>query len=202
MTAFQTRITVTGTSSPSDLPQGPDGVIFALCEPDNKRAVSFLDGQELFHHEKSAFVASFFRNVANSVNPRHRKLLLGPYDKRVINNTHRAHFVECLIALALGQKWQLTWQQCWDWAAWDLENQSGVRLEVKQAAARQSWDRPPGPPQRIPRFDIAPREGYWPRDGREWKRCPGRHADIYVFAWHGEAEAELCDQRNAYSIAK
>ena len=131
------------------------------------------------------------------MNPNIRDLLLGPYDKPVMNNTHRAHFVECLIALALGEQWQLTWQHDWDWAAWDLENQSGVRLEVKQAAARQSWDRPPGPPPRIPRFDIAPREGYWPRDGSEWKRCPGRHADIYVFAWHGEAEPGLCDQRKA-----
>ena len=26
------------------------------------------------------------------------ELLLGPYDKRVMNNTHRAHFVECMIA--------------------------------------------------------------------------------------------------------
>ena len=125
-----------------------------------------------------------------------RDLLLGPYDKPVMNNTHRAHFVECLIALALGEQWQLTWQQGWDWAAWDLESESDVRLEVKQAAARQSWD-PAETPRRFPRFDIAPRDGYWTGEGSEWKDLPGRHADIYVFAWHGEAKAELCDQRNA-----
>lgn len=125
-----------------------------------------------------------------------RDLVLGPYDKPIMNNTHRAHFVECLIALALGDKWQLTWQQGWDWAAWDLESKEGVRLEVKQAAARQSWD-PPETPQRIPRFDIAPRDGYWTGEGSQWKELRGRHADTYVFAWHGEPKAELCDQRNA-----
>lgn len=130
------------------------------------------------------------------MNPHIRDLLLGPYDKPIMNNTHRAHFVECLIALALGDQWQLTWQQGWDWAAWDLESESGVRLEVKQAAARQSWD-PPETPQRIPRFDIAPRDGYWTGEGSEWKDLPGRHADIYVFAWHGESRVELCDQRDA-----
>ena len=128
--------------------------------------------------------------------PNIRDLLLGPYDKAIMNNTHRAHFVECLIALALGDQWQLTWQQGWDWAAWDLESQSGVRLEVKQAAARQSWD-PPETPQRHPRFDIAPRNGYWTADGSQWKDLRARHADIYVFAWHGESRAELCDQTNA-----
>ena len=125
-----------------------------------------------------------------------RDLVLGPYDKPIMNNTHRAHFAECLIALALGEQWQLTWQQGWDWAAWDLESKAGVRLEVKQAAARQSWD-PPETPQRIPRFDIAPRDGYWTGEGSQWKDLPGRPADIYVFAWHGEPNAELCDQRNA-----
>ena len=35
-----------------------------------------------------------------------------------------------------------------------------------------------------PAFDIAPRSGYWTREG-EWIDTPGRHADVYVFAWHG-----------------
>ena len=114
-----------------------------------------------------------------------------------MNNVHRAHFVECMIALALGQEWQLTWQNDWDWAAWDIESESGVRLEVKQAAARQTWDRDAPARKRSPRFDIAPRTGYWTRDGSRWVERPGRAAQIYVFAWHGESRVELCDQRNA-----
>ena len=44
--------------SPPDSPQGPGGVIFARAmptEPDIKRAVSFIDGQNLYRHAKDAF---------------------------------------------------------------------------------------------------------------------------------------------------
>ena len=44
--------------SPPDSPQGPGGVIHARAmpaEPDIKRAVSFIDGQNLYRHAKDAF---------------------------------------------------------------------------------------------------------------------------------------------------
>ena len=47
-----------GTWSPPDSPQGPGGVIFPRAmsaEPDIKRAVSFIDGQNLYRHAKDAF---------------------------------------------------------------------------------------------------------------------------------------------------
>ena len=46
-----------GNWSPPDSPQGPGGVIFAgmPAEPDIKRAVSFIDGQNLYRHAKDAF---------------------------------------------------------------------------------------------------------------------------------------------------
>ena len=79
----------------------------------------------------------------------------------------------------------MTWMDGWDWAAWDCEHTpSGARLEIKQAAARQTWDKGPPPPRRKPAFDIAPRSGFWTREG-EWIDSPGRQADVYVFAWHG-----------------
>ena len=40
------------------------------------------------------------------------------------------------------------------------------------------------PTRRNPVFDVAPRNGYWTRQGR-WINSPGRQADVYVFAWHG-----------------
>lgn len=52
---------------PSDLPQGPGGVIFLrvavanivgapeIKEPELKRAIIFIDGQNLFHHAQAAF---------------------------------------------------------------------------------------------------------------------------------------------------
>ena len=49
---------MTANCSPPDSPKGPGGVIFCQVmpeEPDIKRAVSFIDGQNLFHHAKDAF---------------------------------------------------------------------------------------------------------------------------------------------------
>ena len=107
------------------------------------------------------------------------------YDRPIMNNVYRGDYVECMIQSVLGADWRLTWADGWDWAAWDCEHTpSGARLEIKQAAARQSWDKGPTPPRRNPAFDIAPRTGYWTRDG-EWIDSPGRQADVYAFAWHG-----------------
>ena len=49
---------MTGNWSPPDSPQGPGGVIFARAMPaelDIKRAVSFINGQNLCRHAKDAF---------------------------------------------------------------------------------------------------------------------------------------------------
>ena len=87
------------------------------------------------------------------------------YHRSVMNNVYRADYVECLVASTLGPKWWLTWERGWDWAPWDCQHASGTRLEVKQTAARQSWDRETLPRRRAPRFDIAPRTGYSTQDG-------------------------------------
>ena len=107
------------------------------------------------------------------------------YQGPIMNNVYRGDYVECMVASALGGDWRLTWADGWDWAAWDCEHKnSRARLEIKQAAARQTWDKGPTPPRRTPTFDIAARSGYWTREG-EWIDSPGRQADVYVFAWHG-----------------
>ena len=116
------------------------------------------------------------------------------YNRQVMNNIERANYVECLIATLLGDSWTLTWTTGYEWAPWDLEHDNGTRLEVKQAAARQSWHQCEDFKAKPPRFDIAPRSGYWTRDSK-WCDKPGRHADIYVFAWHPETSKRLADQR-------
>ena len=101
----------------------------------------------------------------------------------------------------LGNDWCLTWMDGWDWAAWDCEHTpSGARLEIKQAAARQTWDKGPTLRRRTPAFDIAPRRGFWTREGM-WIDSPGRQADIYVFAWHGrdDDDADHTDPGNGFS---
>ena len=123
-------------------------------------------------------------------------LLVRRYDRPVINNRERADYVECLIVLALGEEWELTWAEDWDWAPWDCQNSSGARLEIKQGAARQPWDRDAVATAREARFDIAPRTGYWTRDG-SWIDRPGRPADVYVLAWHGDCHRETADHRDA-----
>lgn len=131
----------------------------------------------------------------------HRRILnkiMRRYDRRIMSNPERAQYVECLVALTLGEDWRLTRERDgWDWAAWDCQHDSGARLEVKQAAARQSWDEEVSVPSRSPRFDIAPRTGYWTRDGSRWLDSPGRQADLFVFAWHHERRYEYADQRDA-----
>ncbi len=102
------------------------------------------------------------------------------YDQRVIANVRRSDYVESMVAVALGSGWQ--WEG--DWELWDLACRSdGVRVEVKQSAAMQTWSLPDETPK--PSFDIAPRQG---------DEKPKRHADIYVFAWHPLRE-ESADHR-------
>ena len=64
--------------------------------------------------------------------------LRGRHDRPVMNNIHRAEYVECLVAALLGPSWTLPWTAGFDWSPWDLEHVSGTMIEVKQAAARQS----------------------------------------------------------------
>ena len=137
-------------------------------------------------------------------NPRHAALqrrilatLMHRYDTPVINNIYRADYVECLVAFTLGTDWWLTWTHGWDWAPWDCQHTSGTRLEVKQAAARQSWDREASARRRAPCFDIAPRIGYWTQDESRWVNAPGHPADLYVFAWHDERRDGYADHRDA-----
>ena len=123
-------------------------------------------------------------------------MLVCRYDRPIMNNVQRGDYVECMIAAALGAEWRLTSEDGWDWAAWDCEHAvSGARLEIKQSAARQPWDGETERPRRNPVFDIAPRKGYWPKDGGAWVANPSRPADVYVFAWHGEVD-EHADHRD------
>ncbi len=113
------------------------------------------------------------------------------YDRRVMNNVHRSEYVETIVALALRN---CDWKRMTPWDSWDCEHVGGVRLEVKQSAFAQGWGEMSSPP----RFDIAPRTGYWDYRKQAWVAQTGRNADIYLFAWHGEPQ-DLADQRDPAS---
>lgn len=120
------------------------------------------------------------------------RMLERQYDCALMNNVNRSVYVECLIAEALDA--HLPWLDGEHWAAWDLEL-CGCRIEVKQSAAMQPWQKMNESRSR-PAFDIAARSGYW-TEGGDWIEAAGRQADIYVFAWHPEERLALADHRRA-----
>ena len=133
--------------------------------------------------------------AAELLRQRTLETVLKRFDREIMNNIHRAEYVECLVANLLGDAWTLPWTEGWDWASWDLRHGSGTTLEIKQSAARQPWHREANFRPRPPRFDIAARKGYWTRES-EWIDEPGRAADLYVFAWHSETDVKLADHRD------
>ena len=117
------------------------------------------------------------------------------YDRCVMNNIQRGDYIECLVAELLGPEWVLPWKTGYDWAPWDLKHRSTkVKIEIRQSAARQPWHTCEDFEARPPKFDIAPRKGYWTQDNK-WIRERGRHAHIYIFAWHAETKKSLTDHR-------
>jgi hypothetical protein len=111
------------------------------------------------------------------------------FGAKLITNYLRGMVAEAIVAGVLDTEWRCTSA---DWAGWDFERSDGLRLEVKQSAARQTWTPLCGQPS-TSRFDIKPRKGRY--EGAEWFAEGGRHAHIYVFAHHFVADetADHCD---------
>jgi hypothetical protein len=111
------------------------------------------------------------------------------FSKRLIQNNLRSIIVEAVVAKALGSAWR--WSSA-DWAPYDFEGPNGIRLEVKQSAAQQTWSTPIRP-----LYDIAARKGFFVQgpDGSAWTARAGRNADIYVFA-RNEVVGEQADHRD------
>jgi hypothetical protein len=117
------------------------------------------------------------------------------FDRPIMGNLYRPHYVERMVALGLGEGFRL---MSADWSGWDIEGGDGLRIEVKQSAARQTWtDRTSLEGRTTPgSFDIAPRTGYWAEGGTKWVPKPGRHAHVYILAWHPVSEVSKADQRD------
>ena len=109
------------------------------------------------------------------------------FSKPVLQNSLRSMYVEEQVGVLLGDRWRSVGG---DWAGWDFEDVDGVRLEVKQSAATQSWAQATPSPGS---FDIKARQGRY--DGATWVPEVGRAADIYVLAWHG-GWGHTADQRD------
>ncbi len=111
------------------------------------------------------------------------------FGARLVNNAFRGTLVEAILAQVLEPEWR--WCSG-DWASHDFENADGVKLEVKQSAALQSWHTEGFAPNRG-RFDIAKRKVRW--DGAKRIDGGGRYANLYIFAWHPVIDPDLADHR-------
>ncbi|MGC9960178.1 hypothetical protein, partial [Roseiarcus sp.] len=97
----------------------------------------------------------------------------------LVENTWRSHVVEMIVESVLSAEWKWSAE---GWSGWDFEHvKTGLRLEVKQSAAKQSWKGTPKRPS-PPKFSIKTAKVHW-TDGVNPKPLPGR-AEIYVFAYH------------------
>ena len=116
------------------------------------------------------------------------------YNTPLIDNVDRGPYVECMIALALGDAWRLPEGA---WNAYDLEHSAtGGWMEVKNSSVRQiSTGEYSGKPS-TPSFSIAPKKGYWNPAWTEL-RPPRRTADLYVFALHPVTDEQEADHRRA-----
>lgn len=117
-----------------------------------------------------------------------RKVADAAFGRPLVTNVLRGHVAEAIIACALEPEWRWCAE---DYSSWDFERADGLRLEVKQSAARQTWstNNIPSPAS----FDIAERKGRW--EGPVWVADPGRAAHVYVFAHHEVAD-ESADHRD------
>jgi hypothetical protein len=118
-----------------------------------------------------------------------RRILTTLLGRPLVTNAFRGMLVEAMLAQVLEPGWRWCSE---DWALHDFESADGVRLEVKQSAALQSWNAETSKPG-AGRFDIAPRKVHW--EGATRIKAAGRNASIYVFAWHPVTDQIAADHR-------
>jgi hypothetical protein len=112
------------------------------------------------------------------------------FGHRIVRNDIRGELVEEIVGMALEPEWVLCGG---DWAACDLKRRrDGLRIQVKQSAALQSWTAP-GNRKPKPCYSIAQKTGRW--EDSKWIQEPGRNADLFVFGWHGRTD-EAADHRD------
>ena len=118
------------------------------------------------------------------------------FGQPLIGNNFRGVYVEYMLALQLEPEWRHVGQ---DWQGWDFEHaETGVRMEVKQSARRQTWSREKGAKPAPLRFNIESRSSYW-KGGITLRTFdkPRRLANIYLFAAHDRfAPPEAVDHRD------
>ena len=91
----------------------------------------------------------------------------------IVGNTNRGALAEFIVARAIGSEPPVRT----DWAAYDLDTPSGIKVEVKSSAYLQSWYQAT---VSAPTFSIRKARGCFP-ETNEVSEEPLRHSDVYVF---------------------
>jgi len=107
----------------------------------------------------------------------------------LVSNATRGIVSEYIVACALG----LTENGVRDeWAAYDLETPSGIKIEVKSAAYLQSWHQERLSPVKF----VVPKTRAWDADTNTQSQESKRQADVYVFALLVHTDKETVDPLN------
>ena len=91
----------------------------------------------------------------------------------IVGNTNRGALAEFIVARAIGSEPAVRN----DWAAYDLETPSGIKVEVKSSAYLQSWHQTA---VSAPSFSTR-KAKEWSPETNEFGEERLRHSDVYVF---------------------
>lgn len=107
----------------------------------------------------------------------------------LVSNATRGIIAEYIVARALGLAEKGVRDE---WAAFDLETPSGVKIEVKSAAYVQSWRQK----QLSSIMFLTPKTRAWDADTNIQSRESKRQADVYVFALLAHTDKATVDPLN------
>jgi hypothetical protein len=120
-----------------------------------------------------------------------RRLSERLFQSDIVQNNFRGEVFEEIVNSIIGAKHGGDWTHCSaDWNAWDFRFKNYF-LQVKQAAARQSWDSD-DPVNANGRgiFHIRPNSGYYSSEKWNELKPQQRIAQIYLFGWHDDRTAK------------
>lgn len=104
----------------------------------------------------------------------------------LIGNTARGRLAEYIVARALGLAADGVRDE---WAPYDLETRSGIKIEVKSAAYVQSWHQ-----ERLSSIKfVTPKKRAWDANTNVLSKETRRQADVYVFALLSHKEKSTID---------
>jgi hypothetical protein len=142
----------------------------------HRLTVTRKEGKEPFHINGNALdfdLLSFWRWSASDL----------------VSNATRGIVAEYIVARALGLAQSGVRDE---WATFDLETASGIKVEVKSAAYVQSWHQK----QLSSIAFLTPKTRAWNADTNIWSRESKRHADVYVFALLAHTDKATIDPLN------